>query len=156
MNDNVPMAMKALSSMKSKSMISVFVLCVVTLGIYIPYWFLSRKKVFELLPYLDIPYTTLKVMIVYHLCTIPLRISAAIVFTEMHYSLFLLLHRITIILSAAVLIYCALSVTAAINKLSGDEPKKGTVFAFLLNVFYIQHRINKFSEPKRGYITKAS
>ncbi|MFN2744972.1 MULTISPECIES: DUF4234 domain-containing protein [Bacillus] len=156
MNDNLQMAMKTLSNEKNKSTVSVVVLCLVTLGIYIPYWFLSRRKSFDLLPYHDIPYTTLKAIIFYHLFSIPMRISAAIVFPEMHYSLYLLLDRIILILSAGVLIYCALVVTASLNKLSGKEPAKGSVFAFLLNVIYIQHRINKLAEPKRPYLTRAS
>lgn len=156
MNHNEMMAMKALSGMKSKSIMSVLVLCLVTLGMYIPYWFLSRKKVLDLLPSPDIPYTTLKVIIFYYLFSIPIRITAPFAFSDMHYSLFILLQRIIMILSAGVLIYCALSVTAAVNKLSGDEPAKGTAFAFLLNILYIQHRINKMSEPKHAYITRAS
>ncbi|MFT0803134.1 hypothetical protein VSK91_17365 [Bacillus swezeyi] len=156
MNDKLQMAVKTLSNEKNKSIMSVFVLCLVTLGIYIPYWFLSRKKSFDLLHYHDIPYTTLKAIIFYHLFSIPMRISAAITFSEIHYSLYILMDRIILILSVGVLIYCALVVTASLNKLSGKEPAKGSVLAFLLNVVYIQHRINKLSEPKHEYLTRAS
>ncbi|MFB6499236.1 hypothetical protein [Bacillus haynesii] len=156
MNDNVQTALKTLSNVKSRSILSVFVLCLITLGVYIPYWFLSRKKSFDLLPYHDIPYTTLKAIIIYHLFSIPIRISAKIAFPDMHYSLYMLLDRVILILSAGVLIYCALVVTASLNKLSGKEPANGSVFAFLLNVIYIQHRINKLSEPKSEWLSKAS
>ncbi len=74
----------------------------------------------------------------------------------MHYSLYMLLDRVILILSAGVLIYCALVVTASLNKLSGKEPANGSIFAFLLNVIYIQHRINKLSEPKSEWLSKAS
>ncbi|XBO86254.1 hypothetical protein AAGG52_24510 [Bacillus licheniformis] len=109
-----------------------------------------------MLPYHDIPYTTLKAIIFYHLFSIPIRISAKIAFPDMHYSLYMLLDRVILILSAGVLIYCALVVTASLNKLSGKELANGSIFAFLLNVIYIQHRINKLSEPKSEWLSKAS
>ncbi|MDA7025088.1 hypothetical protein PJ311_00525 [Bacillus sp. CLL-7-23] len=153
MSNDSTLTMKSLSI---KSVQNVFLLCLVTLGAYIPYWFISRKKSLDMLPYHDIPYAILKAIIGYYLFSFPMGLTATFIFSDIHYSIYILLHRVIMILSVGVLIYCALIVTASLNKLSGYHLEKGSVFAFLLNILYIQHRINKLSQQKREYLTIVS
>jgi Domain of unknown function (DUF4234) len=140
---------------KKTNVLFMVVLSHVTFGIYVPYWFLTRRKAFEQLSANSkIPVKAIKCVLVLYILSSLATIVGPFFLTEYGLELKNSLDYILTMYSVGIILYSVFRAKDMINEYF-DKTEVKAIPAALFHIWYLQHKINRlFVERDEGHVIK--